>query len=138
MPTKSRRSFTPRDFCDRLSIADLLIRDDLDREPRTAFLELLEEVQARGEPDQVRLVCEKLLEQFPTDPTALRLLEEAATPGLRASASGPPRARADTVDVPPTGVSLPSLVLIHLADDPSLPSLSRTDSTPRTPTRLVI
>ncbi len=58
----------------KLSLADLLIREDLQAEPREAFLELLHELAAARNLDGMERVCEVMLRQFKDDPEALAVL----------------------------------------------------------------
>ena len=55
----------------RLSIADLLVRDDLEGEPREEFDALLQEAAERRDPEQIAIVCRAILQLFPGDPQAL-------------------------------------------------------------------
>jgi hypothetical protein len=60
-----------------LSIADLLVRDDLDSEPREALDLLLSEVTRKGDREQVLLVCKTMLDIFSNDPVVLRSVARA-------------------------------------------------------------
>jgi Flp pilus assembly protein TadD len=66
-----------KDVPDKLRVADLVMRNDMNSEPREALGLLVSELERTGELEHVVRVCTTLLDLFPNDPDVLHSLARA-------------------------------------------------------------
>ncbi len=67
-------SLDPGNVPNRLRLADLFMRQDLENEAREEYASLLKEVTQRDEPELIARVCEQMLVSFPDEPEAAAAL----------------------------------------------------------------